>query len=214
MRPWNEAERTFYEDIREKKKAASGVHHKTGKNGYVGNMRFPTDIMSRKDKYNYRKAGKIVISNLYENILPIDEFNRLDREEQKQRMLFWRTNYSNVEIRQNMKIANATYYRIVAELELPKAPRGKSARTTIKKPINKMKEEITPIIETKQIPDPPPAVQEMIIEGLHVVFNGTFSAEHIIKQLSKFELILDGEPDQFNIELKITQKPNKKEGAF
>ena len=37
----NEAAKLFQDEIREKKKAANGVHHKTGKKGYVGKMLFP-----------------------------------------------------------------------------------------------------------------------------------------------------------------------------
>ena len=70
----SEAEKLFLNEIREKKRTASGVHHKTGKNGYVGTMRFPSDIMSRKDKMKYRRNGKVMTTNMYDEIITAEEF--------------------------------------------------------------------------------------------------------------------------------------------
>ena len=50
----SEAERLFNDEVRDKKRTASGVHHKAGKNGYVGKMRFPSDIMNKKEKRKYK----------------------------------------------------------------------------------------------------------------------------------------------------------------
>ena len=71
MSYFSEAEKLFNQEVRDKKRTASGVHSKTGKNGYVGKMRFPSDIMSRKEKYNYRKAGKVVTNNYMKKLLQL-----------------------------------------------------------------------------------------------------------------------------------------------
>jgi hypothetical protein len=219
MKQWNEAERSFYEDVREKKKAASGVHSKTGSRGYVGTMRFPTDIMSRKDKYNYRKAGKVMITNLMDEILVLDEFKDLDVAEQRKYLEYWRSKYTNKEIQAGMKLHNSGYYKLVADLDLPKAPRIDRNRNTPKrigkakttapaakaKAVEVIEPEAAPVINI-QAPEPEP-----LENGLHLIYNGIFSPEQIIKQLTKFELLLDGEPDNFYIELKLVQK-EKKEG--
>ena len=123
MQRLSEAEQVFHEDVREKRKAASGVHHKTGKRGYTGKILFPTDFMSRKEKYNHRKAGKCMTTNLFDNILPIDEFEALESHEQRNMLAYWRNKYTNKEITEKMGIWNARYYKIVADLGLPKAPR-------------------------------------------------------------------------------------------
>jgi hypothetical protein len=207
---FSEAEQAFHEDIREKKKAASGVHHKTGKRGYVGTMRFPTDIMSRKDKYNYRKAGKVMISNIYEEILTVEEFEKLELHEQKNRLAYWRTQYSNKEITQKMGIWNNKYYQLVAELQLPKATRATNKE---QKPKRKAAIKNAPVATQEAIAvasvETPAPVQEIMVSGLHLVYNGTYTSEQIIKQLSKFELLLDNEPDEFYIELKLVQKQKK-----
>lgn len=207
----NEAEKVFYEDVREKKRTASGVHGKTGKRGYVGTMRFPSDIMSRKDKYQYRKAGKVMTTNMYNEILTLKEFNNLETYEKKNRLQYWRTQFTNDEIRLKMGIGNNTLYKIIKELDLPKAPRTERKPRTataiaIEKAPMKVKEEKETVPVEKPIATP---VQEIMINGIHFVYNGTYSAEHIQNQMLKFAALLDGEKDQFYVELKIMQKPPK-----
>ncbi|MGR5978869.1 hypothetical protein ACT7DJ_14165 [Bacillus cereus] len=51
-----EIQRVLQEEIREKKRTASGVHHKTGKRGYVGKMLFPNDMLKGKEKRSYQKS--------------------------------------------------------------------------------------------------------------------------------------------------------------
>lgn len=220
MEKYNEAKQCFLEEVREKKKTASGVHHKTGKRGYVGKMLFPTDIMSRKEKYNHRKAGKVLTSNLYDEIIALTEFEQLDVFEQRNRLAYWRTQNSNKEIQKAMGVNNSKYYDLVAQLGLPKAPRTskstekpKRKATAIKAIAIDTKEETAPPTAhtATQVIEAPAPVQELIIDGLHLVYNGTFSPEAIIKQLLKFGSLLEGEEDNFHIELKLLQKPKKEE---
>lgn len=215
MKPYNEAEQVFIQEVREKKKAASGVHHKTGKRGYVGKMLFPTDFMSRKEKYNYRKAGKCVTTNLFDTILSISEFEALETFEQRNMMAYWRTKYQNLEIMKTMGLTNAKYYDLVNKLGLPKAertPRQAVLKTKTKKAplkVAAITEQPEPTIILEPFEGPVRKQVEPVITGLHVIFNGTFNAEQISKQLTKFQLLLDGEQDDFHIELKIVQKGDK-----
>jgi hypothetical protein len=205
---FSEAERAFYEDVREKKKAASGVHSKTGKKGYVGKMLFPTDIMSRKDKYNYRKAGKIVSSNLYEKIISIAEFNELEEFEKRNMLAYWRNVYTSKEIKTGMKVSSATYYRIVNELGLPVAPRNNKRRKAKVNTVTIEPKAVAPVAAPVAAPAEP--VQEVMVNGIHFVYSGNFSAEHIQNQILKFASILDGEEDEFYIEFKLMQKSKSK----
>ena len=213
-------EKLFYDEVREKKKTASGVHHKTGKNGYVGNMRFPSDIMSRSEKMRYRKAGKVVTTNIFDEILPIDEFEQLETYEKKNRLAYWRNEKSNKEILQGMGISNKRYYEIVAELQLPKAPRikpnqprkatakKKQEPTTSPTPVSltEMVPAVQKLVEALETPKEEKNEQEPIVNGLNVSFTGTYSAEKIEKQLTKFMLLLDSEEDDFYVEFTMIQK--------
>lgn len=227
----SDAERLFNEEVRDKKKTASGVHHKTGKNGYVGKMRFPSDIMSRKEKRKYKGNSKVSISNLYDEIISIEKFEKLEEYEQRNMLAYWRNTYSNKTITDGMGIWNAKYYRIVADLGLPKAKRVDAStekkprkatvttKTASKEPAIQSAiqsslmnfEAAPPAPAPAPIAAPPaPVVQEIMADGLHFSFIGTYDAERIQKQLSKFDLLLEDEEDDFYIEMRIMQKAPKK----
>jgi hypothetical protein len=214
---YSEAEKLFNQEVRDKKRTASGVHSKTGKNGYVGKMRFPSDIMNRKDKIKYRKAGKVVTTQLYEEIIPITDFEALEEFEQRNRMAYWRNSYTNKEIMKAMGIHNNKYYKIVSELGLPKAHRSARQEARKGKAIKVHEVEQKPIavelspIKPPEVETKAETVQEVIVNGIHLVFNGTYSPEVIQKKLAKFELMLEDETDNFYIELKLVQKQKTEE---
>jgi hypothetical protein len=208
----SEAEKCFIDDIREKKKAASGVHSKTGKRGYVGKMRFPTDIMNRKDKMKYRRASKITMSNLFDEIITVEEFNNLEVFEQRNRLQYWRDKYTIREIQKGMGIPNNQYYNIIDRLELPRdrVANNKKKRTgspAVRKTAPKALEPAS--IAPQPIQEVKAPVQEIIVSGMHLIFNGTYTPEEMQRQLLKYATLLDGESDDFYIELKIVQKPKK-----
>jgi hypothetical protein len=209
----SEAAKLFHNEVREKKKAASGVHSKTGKNGYVGTMRFPSDIMSRKDKLRYRRSGKVMTTNMYEEIMAWDEFDKLETYEKKNRLQYWRNTYTNKEILETMGISNKRFYDMVADLDLPKAKRinskDKPKRSAAAK-APKRSEEIAPPAPPAPVEIEKPVVQEVIVDGLYVVFNGTYKADQIQMKLNKFYALLDDEEDDFYIEMKIMQKAAQK----
>jgi hypothetical protein len=214
---FSEAEKLFNQEVRDKKRTATGVHSKRGKNGYVGKMRFPSDIMSRKEKYNYRKAGKLMVTNMYDEILTVEEFEELETQEKRNRLSYWRNVYTNKEILEAMGIANGRFYKIVKELDLPKAPRVDRNEPKKGKVIKVQREQEkavavapSPIKEPEKEVKPEP-VQEILVNGIHLGFNGTYSPEMIQKKLAKFELMLEDETDDFYIELKIVQKRKSKE---
>ena len=55
-----------------------------------------------------------------------------------------------------------------------------------------------------------PPVQELLVDGLNLAFIGTHNADVIQKRLEKFIALLEDEPEEFYIELKIMQKQPKK----
>ena len=201
MREFNDIEKLFYSDVREKKKTASGIHSRTGKRGYVGKMRFSYDLMNRKEKYNYRRSGKIMTTNLFDEILPYEEFKELETHEQRNRLAYWRQKYTNKEILTGMKIYQKILYDLVKELDLPNLRRANNTGKRAAKAKTKQPEAITAVAAIN--PEP---VQEIIFNGLNLVYNGTYTAEQLQRQLQKFITLLEDEPDQFYIELKITQK--------
>lgn len=217
---YDQAALLFEDDIRQKKKEKASLikatkHKRLGKNS----VRFASDLMSRGEKIRHRRASKIMTSNLYDTILPINEFQELELHERKNRFQYWRLKYKIAEIQKGMGIWNKRYYEIMDELELPRE-RGRSGAGRIKasskgeKTIKDKSIIVDPIIEAPPAPAPVPApVQEVIVSGMHLIFNGTHSPEELQRQLLKYATLLDGESDEFYIELKIVQKPKKEEEA-
>ena len=209
-----DVERFFQSEIKAKKHETASLrtatkHRRLGK----GSMKFASDLMSRKEKKEYTKAGEVLTSNLYDTILPVDEFMKMDEHDQKNRLQYWRLKYSIKDIMTGMGIYNKRYYEIIDSLGLPK-DRGKSA-TRNKAPRKARITEEAPIsnIPTasaeNQVQAPPAPIQEIIVNGMHVIYNGTCSPEEIQRQLLKYATLLDGESDEFYLELKIVQKPKK-----
>lgn len=215
-----EAEELFIEEVREKKRAANGVHSKTGKRGFVGKMYFPFELASRKEKMAYTKAGKMEVYNMYEQIMGILEFKELDENEQRNRLQYWRLNHTQTEILKAMKISSYTFYNLVEGLGLPKRSIKKKDPTATKKtrtasvaistakkekPILNFEMETLPKLEFAPLPEPTPAEPEML-NGLNIRYKGTYGADEIKKMFAKLDLILDGEQSQFKIELKLSQE--------
>ena len=85
-----EIERFLREDIREKKKAASGSFHKRGKgvkHGFSGALRTPSYYMSNKEKNQLN--GELKVTNMYKEIISKEEFFQKDAETQKLLLTKW-----------------------------------------------------------------------------------------------------------------------------
>jgi hypothetical protein len=210
-----DVERFFQSEIKAKKHETASLrtatkHRRLGK----GSMKFASDLMSRKEKKEHTKAGEVLTSNLYDTILPVDEFMKMDEHDQKNRLQYWRLKYSIKDIMSGMGIYNKRYYEIIDSLGLPK-DRGKSATRSKTRSARIATEETAPKVEIQTSAEnpvqPPAPIQEIIVTGMHLIYNGTCNPEEVQRQLLKYATLLDGEIDDFYLELKITQKPKKEE---
>jgi hypothetical protein len=216
MQPYNEAEKIFYDEIRDKKKETA-LYKTATQHKRLGAKKvlFATDLMSRKEKLKHMKAGKVMTTNMYEDILPIAEFEKLETYEKRNRLQYLRTKHSAKEIQEAMGTNSKRYYEIIKELDLPKAPRNKEGQPPqVRKAAIKRKEQPAAAIAIQsQLELETPATQEqpqrIIVNGLNLEFNGTFSAEQIIKQFFKFGALLEEEEDKYYIELRLQQKPQQ-----
>jgi hypothetical protein len=206
----NEAQSVFLDEIYSKKKETASLrtaqkHKRLGK----GNMMFPSDFMNRKEKIQHRKAGEVMTTNMYDTILPFAEFNELQTYEKKNRMQHWRLNNTIKVIQAEMGIPNQKYYDILRELELPldrTAKSGKPRKPRTSKTvavITKTEAVAEKVAQQEKIITP---IQEVILNGLNLSFNGTYDAELIQKQLLKILTLLDGEEGKYYVEMKLMQK--------
>lgn len=209
---FSDVEEFFHEEVQAKKKEFKDLktatkHKRLGKKSVL----FPSDMMSRSEKMKHRRAGTVTTTNMYKDILPIAEFEALETYEQRNRMQFWRTEFNNKEILKAMGISSKKYYDIVQALELPKAPRvDRGEKKPRKAPIKKdvaIQSNLTLDVPTVQVQEP--QVQQIIVDGLNLVFQGTYTAEQIQKQLTKFSLILEDDQEEYFFEFRLMQKQPK-----
>ncbi|HLO12793.1 MAG TPA: hypothetical protein VK190_11325 [Pseudoneobacillus sp.] len=213
----NSIEKMFHDDIRQKKITGSGIHSRTGKRGYVGKMMFPTDFMTRKEKYNYRKAGKIVTTNLYDEItLTWQELILRPEDQIKKYFLEWRKRFSNKEIAGRLGLKEARlyyYYNKYGVIDKTVSEQKKEAR--IGKGKGKLQSEEVSVEEAKQPqkyePTPEPVLLPKL-EGMHFSFTGTHKSEKIIAKLEKIMLLLTDEENDFDIQIFIQEmQPTEEE---
>ena len=225
----SEAERLFNEEVREKKRAGIGVFSRASRRGYVGKMFFPYELASRKEKSKHKRAGKVMTTNLFDKILPAAEFDQLEEYEQRNRMAYWRNTYTTNEIKKEMGTSGTKFYALLEKLGIPKDGQKTSARkgaVTKKTKVEGSKEKdlakkaakalaaMKPPAKVETPAEVPAAPQEpkeappqlLILKGLNIAYNGDYTSDEIRRLLKKLDILLEGEPDRFQIELKIMQR--------
>ena len=232
---YNEIEKIFIDDIREKKRTGRGAFAKTGKGseraGVKGGLKTPYSFMTTRERKKLN--GEVRKFNMYETIIRKEEFFLKDVETQKAMLTRWREIYSNKKIMEEMGVkGNAGFHNIIKELGVPmkqnridkKGNRKASIKPSLLEQIEATQKELATV---GQAPQPSntttPIVNnfvqqtpvKIITNGLHLEYNGKFSSEQINKIFTKLQLLVDGEENEFNIELRITEcekKENKIEG--
>ena len=139
---------------------------------------------------------------MYEVILPKEEFLLKDVTMQKTLLAKWRDNYSNEQIKKEMKINNYDFYELVAKLEIPKKIKRKTKEKIV---------DVNTHYPTKKkielsIDNPIPSSPQEYTIGLQLHYNGTFSADQVSKMFEKLNLIIDGEQTQYEVNISIKEK--------
>lgn len=207
------------EEVREKKKTGTGAFHMRGKgirNGSNKALRTPYHFMKTKERNQLN--GEVETYNMYTTIIPREEFFLKDLETQKDLLIKWREIFDNAKIRSELGISNKMYFDLINELELPKKRRGgrtnvekgKLKKQTQEKPqsSNNLQFELPELetIQPKPIIQPETPIQKIITKGFYLEYNGDYDVETLNKLFTKLQLILDGEPNKFNISLSLTEK--------
>jgi hypothetical protein len=217
MKYYENIEKLFFEDVREKKKTGRGAFHMRGKgvkHGFNGALRTPYHFMKTKEKK--KLDGEVVSYNMYETILHKDEFFLKDEATQKMLLTRWREIYDNDVIVNAMGIYKSVYFKLAKDLDVPKKPRGgvqpRTGKTKKKKApkfvaINEST--ITDLPQTQltmEVEDKPKLEQKLITTGLHLEYNGDYDAEQISKIFTKLQLLVEGETNKFNLAISVTER--------
>jgi hypothetical protein len=211
----------FTLEVKEKKQLAHSHRSRTGRGSSKSRkgMSTPFDFMSKAEKEKLN--GEVKLTNLFDTIISREEFETMDEKQQKAMMLHWRDIYPNTKIMKEMGISSSgAFHGIINRLEIPRKGRVDDRRKGNGKKIQN-KKALAPTVQAPQIATTPIIenfVQQpvkLITNGLHLEYIGNFNSEQINKILTKIQLLVDGEENNFNIELSISEcekKEHKEEG--
>lgn len=210
MKSW-EIERLFQDDIREKRKTGSGSFHKRGKgvkHGLSGALKTPYHYMKTKEKNKLN--GEVECFNMYETIIPWNEFTLKEKDQQKLLLTRWRELYPNQKIMDELgegmprKFNTQSFADLVNGLGCPPKQKGGSIPRAYK-PRKAKTVAIEPVESAVAVAEPPKEVK-LITEGLHLEYNGEYDSEQLTKIFTKLQLLTDGEENKFVLSIAITER--------
>jgi hypothetical protein len=118
-----EIAKMFREDVRDKKNIGRNIFNRAAtRKGKISKMMFPVDFMSKKDKKEYIKGGKVMVSNIYtnfekiEDVPSIEQIRALPRETGVIIIKNARSKFTNDTLRKHWNVSiNYLYSKLFAE---------------------------------------------------------------------------------------------------
>lgn len=188
------------------------------KHGISGAFRTPSYFMTNKEKKSL--DGKVETFNMYETIIPIEEFKLKDEQMQKAMLTKWREIYDNMKIRKELGVSNKAFYDLVAELNLPKKTRVEGPKRagrpnmvkaeikekeSPKKNLLDLVEEAVKEEELKLKEKTAEVSPVLVSNGITFNYNQISDIETLNRILTKCQLLMDGEPHKFRLEISMTE---------
>ena len=211
----NTYERMFHEDIQDKKRTGRGVFSRVGKGvkHTIRGVKTPYDFLSNKERKKLN--SEVREFNMYENILDREEFDKKDRDTQRAMLIKWRELYDNTEIMSQMGIrGNNSYHKIIKDLEIPPKPRGGARTGPRKRKATTQTQRIEQPQEVKPKEIPIETVQQnpvkILINGLHLEYNGIYNSDQLSRIFTKLQLLTDGEDSDYYLTLTLTEEQKTK----
>jgi len=211
----------FEEELREKKQQRHALRAKTsGKRKKAGSM-LPIDFMSKAQQKEYTKAGEIMITNLWDEIITLEQYNELSDEKKKNALEHWRKVHSTAAIRKKFGWnSNKTYKEferlgIQVQKRVHKNPRkGTTTAAQTQKPAANIKEEAALQKIQQQIEQREEAATTGAIVGTWLpqqesgstfYLDDTLKSEEAITKLMKYAAFLEGEKNKFRLRVEIKE---------
>ena len=130
----NQYEKSFKEEVREKKKAGNGVHSKAGKQGRVrGGVKTPADLLTGKEKKAYTQPSPVTTSNIYyDKIMSLQEFKQLPKNRKMLVLDAYRKRFTAQEISKawGHSSPSTVYYYYRSYLSSPEEKEGAASAKT------------------------------------------------------------------------------------
>lgn len=94
----DQVQEVYEEELRDKRKAARGVHSLKGKRGLVGSVKTPADLLTGRERREYEGTSEVVTSSVYDRIMPFGEFKALPRSKRMVTLYEYRKRFKTAQI--------------------------------------------------------------------------------------------------------------------
>ena len=192
-----------------------------------GALRTPSFYMSNKEKKKLN--GEVEVTNMYETLIPFNEFNLKDTETQKALLTKWREIYDNASIRLELGISNKAFYDLVADLGIPKKrrvedrdqrnkPKPKQAKVSVTpKPKKSLMETVEFLGEEREVLEVKKEVIKevekvekenapvLVTTGMQLTYNKIYGEEELNNIFTKCQIMVEGENKKFQLTLSLTE---------
>jgi hypothetical protein len=213
-------EKIFNSEIHEKKVIGRGIHNRAPrKSGFRRGVLFHADLLKGKEKKNYTKGGQVMEYNLYDSIIPFDEFEQLTTEKKKEVLERWADlGYGSGEVKAVWARQLWKYFDYRKKFGMVKeTPRkGKVTKaekevvatknTTPKAPVNSLpaipNEYFAQLLQPKE-PEQPKAFT--------FSFDKNFTGTELSKKLLNVASYFEKDDAEFHVVIKIYEVDNKEE---
>lgn len=198
----------FDQEVREKKREVSNQRSRTGSRGGSSSrkgVRTPSDYMTKKEISNL--SSEVSVKNLFDLLLSKQEFEAYPEPKQKEILTRWREIYPNSKIMESLEIkAQGTFNSLLERLDVPKkrswSRKGKAAP---KKGDTMAKS--AELLAADPVPDPELVKMDItILDGLDLKYNGCYNSDQLGKILTKLQLLIDGEENEFAVSISLQEK--------
>lgn len=214
----DDIERMFNQEIRDKKRTATGIHHRASRRGYTGTIRTQVDYLKGKAKKEYTKAGEIKVSNMYdkiENVPSIKELEEMDYNTAKAIVHKIREKHTTKELAGYWKISGyGLYNKIFTKygIDYKKGPRKAQEKAQDAKVTNQVEQlALTAAAQepVKEVIKEVEKIVEYTFTGFQMKFGGVYSGKQISERLVNYIATLDQ-----NSRYKMTFKVEEIENNF
>lgn len=186
-----EAEQVFMQDTKQKKIISRSAYKRPNRSKVL----LPSDLV--KD-WKYSRNGRVKTYNMYEQIIPKQEFDTLPTSQAKAMLEYWRSRYTNDEIAEKMGIGKSTLWRLCKSLGI------EGRKKHIDRPSDQENTQDEQVMTT-QNPEP-----KKEIEGTKIIIRGNYSGERLAQRLYSLARLVEMY-DKVNIMMKIEEVEHEQE---
>lgn len=202
-------ERILREENQEKKRIGYGAYNKRGKgvkHGFNSALKTPYYFMKTKERNKLN--GEVQTYNIFD-LIGAEEFFSKSHEDQKMLLIKWREAYTNDQIRESLNMSVSGFSKMITQFELPKKQRGgfRARKAKTKKTIIPARQEkVSSTLEMVSNETPIQVKPTLLTKGLNLEYNNDYTAEEIVKILTKLQIIVEGEENKFSLYISLSEK--------